>query len=127
MCHLELTDFDLRLEEAIAEEVAQIGLNVKLNFYSLAQLPTADNLPKSAPPDLIALLLHSDGRELSDLPESTIRRMAIGWEMIFGIGEPPEAVKSMAERMVNEAHLGLDQDGLSTILLNIRLVDPDMF
>lgn len=127
MYHLELTDLDLRLEEAIVEEAAQIGLNAKLNFYSRTQLPTTDNLPKSASPDLTALLLHPTDNDLSNLPESTIRRMAVGWEMIFGIGEPPEAVKSMAEKMIGEAHLGLDQDGLSTVLLNIRLVDPDMF
>ncbi len=127
MYHLELTDLDLRLEEAIVEEAAQIGLNAKLNFYSRTQLPTTDNLPKSASPDLTALLLHPTDNDLSNLPESTIRRMAVGWEMIFGIGEPPEAVKSMAEKMIGEAHLGLDRDGLSTILLNFRLVDPDMF
>ena len=97
MYHLELTDLDLRLEEAIVEEAAQIGLNAKLNFYSRTQLPTTDNLPKSASPDLTALLLHPTDNDLSNLPESTIRRMAVGWEMIFGIGEPPEAVKSMAE------------------------------
>lgn len=127
MYHLELTDLDLRLEEAIVEEATQIGLNGKLNFYSLTRLPAADNLPKSASPDLTALLLQSINENLSVLPETTLRRMAIGWEMIFGMGEPPETVKSMTERMIGEAYSGIDLDGLSTILLNIRLVDPDMF
>jgi hypothetical protein len=36
--------------------------------------------------------------------------------MTFGLGDPP-----------GEAYARLDPDSLSSTLLNIRLVDPDMF
>lgn len=127
MGHIELTDLDLRLEAAIVEETGQIGLNAKLDFYSLKTIPTAENLPSPVPQNLSTLLIQFSSIDVNSLPVTTLRRMAIGWQMTFGLGEPPEAIEKMTEKMIGEAYARLDPDGLSAILLNIRLVDPDMF
>ncbi|MBI5356595.1 hypothetical protein HZB78_03195 [Candidatus Collierbacteria bacterium] len=127
MRYIELTDLDLRLEAAIVEEAGQIGLNAKLNFYSLKTMPTAENLPSPVPQNLSTLLIQFSSIDVNSLPITTLRRMAIGWQMTFGLGEPPEAIEKMTEKMLGEAYAHFDSDGLSTMLLNIRLVDPDMF
>ena len=127
MRHLELTDLDLRLEAAIVEEARQIGLNAKLNFYSLKTMPTAENLPSPVPQNLSTLLIQFSSIGVDSLPTTTLRRMAVGWQMTFGLGEPPKAIEKMTEKMIGEAYAHLDPDGLSAMLLNIRLVDPDMF